>query len=289
MGSFVKGMTFTMNGNEYEVLAEGGSDPASCMVFALRAEKDTADPESLRAWKAEDLLARGEIVPTGMPPESAGAAGAQVPITDPLEQIAELKKRILAIEQRRLGLLKVDDPRGEVLLQDNVVRPNKEFNIWNYTRASGLEQAGRKIQYVKIRGLIIVISASNRKMEHFLFNISDQLQPCCRISGATLSSEGRVKIEISPRLLTIQGQRTQILSSAQLEGRIELFIEIGLDCQWATGVTSISARILQAAYLREVNGPGLRINKISFPEIGNHMLAIEGVCVDVYADDAGRP
>lgn len=164
------------------------------------------------------------------------------------------------------------------------MRPNKEFNIWDYTRTSGVSQEGRNIQYVKIRGLIIVLSSQNRLMEHFLFNISDQIQPSCRIAGDTLSSEGRVKIDLSPRLQTIQGDRTQILAADAFRGHIELAIELGLKCQWASGVTTISAGIVQASYIREVNAAGFRMSSLAFPEIGNHMLAIEGVCVDVYTD-----
>lgn len=289
MGSFTKGATFTMEGKEYEVLSEGSNDPASCIVYVLRSEKETADPMTLRLWKAEARLARGDIMLNGghdLPlPQREEKDTFFPPVSDPLEQIAELKKRIQAIEQRRLSLMKADDPKGEVLLQDNVVRPNKEFNIWNYTRAAGIARKDRNIQYVKIRGLMIAISGGNRKMEYFLFNIADQLQPCCRIAGRTLSSTGSVKIDLSPRLQSILGRPTQILSGDLFQGRIELSIEIRLNCQWATGVTSINARISQAAYIREVNGPVLKINRVSFPEIGNHMIAIEGICIDVYTDN----
>lgn len=204
------------------------------------------------------------------------------PVTDPLEQIAELKKRILAIEQRRLTLLKIDDPKGHVLLQDNVVKPNKTFDIWEYTRASGdYVKKHRPIQYIKIRGIMIAVSGNSHFLEHFLFNISDQLQPCCRITGDSLSSEGKIKIDLGPKVQTIQGARTQIINE-NLGGRIELAIDLKLNCKYESGETKIMANISQAAYIREVKAPGLKINKIAFPEIGDHMIAIEGVCVDIY-------
>lgn len=287
MGSFVKGMTFTMEGKEFEVLSEGTNDPASCLVYVPSKEKETADPLTLRMWKAEAKLARGDIMISGYSDDSGqeGSKGSfYPPVTDPLEQIAELKKRIHAIEQRRISLLKVDDPKSAVLLQDNVVRPNKTFDIWQYTKASGDSvKQQRNIQYVKIRGLMLIITSKTSQLEHFLFNISDQLQPLCRIAGDTLSSEGRIKIDLSSQLQTIQGTRTKILTPA-LEGRIELAVELKLSCQYATGQTVISAKIVQAAYIREVNAPGLKINRIAFPEIGEHMIAIEGVCVDIYTD-----
>lgn len=289
MGTFQKGMTFSMHGKEYEVLSAVGEDANACIVYVLAAEKESADPLTMRASRAEYRLARGEIRITGYDPDALDDGDAARPaIYDPLEQIAELKKRIHAIEQRRLSLLKADDPRGETLLQDNVIRPNKEFNIWDYTKTSGVSQDGRNIQYVKIRGLIIVLSSQNRLTEHFLFNISDQLQPSCRIAGDTLSSEGRVKIDLSARLQTIQGDRTQILSPDMFRGHIELSIELGLKCQWASGLTIINAGIAQASYIREINAAGFRMSSLAFPEIGNHMLAIEGVCVDVYTDTPGK-
>lgn len=284
MGSFMKGMTFTMEGKEYEILEEGTSDPSSCLVYILRNEKDTADPLTLRMWKAEAKLARGDIMISGYA-EDQGNSNRNIfypPITDPLEQIAELKKRIQAIEQRRLSLLKADDPKGFVLLQDNVVRPNKTFDIWAYTRASGdIAKKDRDIQFIKLRGLILVLSGA--QVEHYLFNISDQLQPCCKIAGGTLSSEGKIKLDITPRIKTIQGKPTSLLTGS-LGGRVTLDVELGLNCQIRTGMTIIKASILQAAYIREVNAPGLRINSLELPELGDHMLAIEGVCVDIYTD-----
>lgn len=285
MGTFLKGMTFTMQGKEYEVLSADGDEANACIVYVLAAERETGDPLTMRASRAEACLARGDIQITGYDPASPGGPKSASPaVYDPLEQIAELKKRIQAIEQRRLTLLKADDPRGETLMQDNVIRPNKEFNIWDYTKTAGVSQDGKNIQYVKIRGLIIVLSSQNRLTEHFLFNISDQLQPSCRIAGDTISSDGRVKIDLSGRLQTIQGDRTQILSPELFRGHIELSIELGLKCQWASGLTTINAGIVQAAYTREINAAGFRMSSLAFPEIGNHMVAIEGVCVDVYTD-----
>lgn len=286
MTSFLKGMIFTMEGKEYEVVAEGTSDPSSCLVYVLRHEKETADPQTIRMWKAEAKLARGDIMINGYADDSRRSSKDSFypPVTDPLEQIAELKKRIQAIEQRRLTLLKVDDPKGNVLLQDNVVRANKTFDIWKYTKTSGdhIKQT-RNIQYVKLRGIMLIITNSDNPAEHFLFNITDQLQPCCRIAGDTLSSEGKIKIDLSPQIKTIQGAKTQILAQ-EIGGRIELTIELRLNCQYGTGMMAINAKISQAAYIRDVNGPGLKINKIAFPEIGNHMIAIEGICVDIYTD-----
>ncbi|MCX4309077.1 MAG: hypothetical protein OSJ28_02060 [Desulfovibrio sp.] len=290
MGSFIKGMTFTMEGKEYEVVNEGTNDPASCLVYVLSQEKETADPQTLRMWKAEAKLARGDIMISGYSEESGKQPARDSfypPVTDPLEQIAELKKRIHAIEQRRISLLKVDDPKAQILLQDNVVRPNKPFDVWNYTKSSGdTSKQNRKIQYVKLRGIMLVITSNSNQVEHFLFNISDQLQPCCRIAGDTLSSEGKIKIDLSAQVQTIQGNKTQILTS-ELEGRIELAVELKLNCKYATGLTIINAQIVQAAYIRDVNAPGLKINKIAFPEIGNHMIAVEGICVDIYTEGSG--
>ncbi len=284
MGSFMKGMTFTMEWKEYEVLAEGTNDPSSCLVYVLRHEKETADPVSIRMWKAEARLARGDIMINGYDDESRNGQKDTFypPVADPLEQIAELKKRIHAIEQRRLSLLKVDDPRGQVLLQDNVVRPNKTFDIWTYTRSSGdSSKKEQNIQYVKIRGIMLVISNKTSQPEHFLFNITDQMQPCCRIAGDTLSSEGKIKIDLTPKIQTIQGSRTRILNDT-LSGRIELTVELGVDCKFAAGLMAINAKIVQASYIREVNGPGLKMNRLAFPEMGEHMIAIEGVCLDIY-------
>lgn len=287
MSSFMKGMTFTMGGKEYEVLAEGTNDPSSCLVYVPRYEKETADPLTIRMWKAEAKLARGDIMISGYADDGERNGVRSTfypPVTDPLEQIAELKKRIQAIERRRLTLLKVDDPTGVVLLQDNVVRPNKAFDIWDFTRASGdIAKKERHIQYVKIRGLMLVISGNSALTERFLFNIADQLQPCCRIAGDTLSSEGKIKIDLTSRLKTIQGGLTQLLTD-DMGGKIELAVELRLNCKYATGMTSINARILQAAYIREVNGPGFKINNLTFPEIGSHLIAIEGICVDIYTD-----
>lgn len=285
MSSFMQGMTFTMEGKEYEVLTEGTSDPSSCLVYAPRHEKETADPLTIRMWKAEAKLARGDIMISGYADESRRPGDSFFPpVIDPLEQIAELKKRIRAIEQRRLTMLKIDDPKGQILLQDNVVRPNKNFDIWAYTKSSGgSSKRDRNIQYIKLRGVVLAISGHGSQLEHFLFNISDQLQPCCRIAGETLSSEGKVKIDLTPRLQTIQGARTQILTES-LGGRIELGIELRLACQYQSGATVINAKICQASYIRDVNAPGIKINKLAFPEIGDHMIAIEGVCVDIYTD-----
>lgn len=288
MGSFIQGMTFTMEGKEYEVLAEGTNEPSSCMVYVLRQQKETADPQTIRMWKAEAKLARGDIMISGYA-DDAHREGAKdsfyPPVTDPLEQIAELKKRIHAIEQRRLTLLKVDDPKGQILVQDNVVRPNKTFDIWHFTKSSGdSSKRERNIQYVKLRGIMLVISSSGNAVEHFLFNITDQLQPCCRIVGDTLSSEGKIRIDLSPQLQTIQGNKTQIFSDS-LGGRVELGVDLRLNCKYETGMACINAQIMQASYQRDVNAPGLKINKLAFPEIGEHMIAIEGVCVDIYTDE----
>lgn len=288
MGSFAKGMTFTMEGKEYEILNEGSNDPSSYLLYLPLHEKGTGDPLTLRLWQAEAKLSRGDIMIIGRPDGSGQASSKDSfypPVSDPLEQIAELKKRIQAIEKRRISLLKIDDPKSLVLLQDNVVRPNKPFDIWAYTQSSGdYAKKGKKIQYIKIRGIMLVITGNTSMIEHFLFNISDQLQPCCRIAGDTLSSEGKIKIDLSSRVQTILGNRTQILTS-DLEGRIELAVELKLNCNFLSGQTIINANILQAAYIREVNAPGLKINKIAFPEIGDHLIAIEGICVDIYTED----
>lgn len=276
-----------MEGKEYEILSEGTNEPSSCIVYVLRHEKETADPQTLRMWKAEAKLARGDIMISGYTDESGPKGNKDSfypPVTDPLEQIAELKKRIHAIEQRRLTLLKIDDPKGQVLLQDNVIRPNKTLDIWEYTKSSGDSlKKQRNIQYVKIRGLMMVISGHSNQLERFLFNISDQLQPCCRIAGDTLSSEGKIKIDLSPQIQTIQGARTQIIHEG-LGGRIELAIELKLNCKYESGLIAINSKIMQAAYIRDVNAPGLKINKIAFPEIGSHMIAVEGICIDIYTD-----
>lgn len=285
MTSFMKGMTFTMGGNEYEILSEGTSDPSSCLVYAPLQKREAGSQQTLRIWKAEAKLARGEITISGYADEESQKRyrdDLYPPAADPLAQIAELKKRIMAIEQRRLNLLKVDDPRGQILLQDNVVKPNKTFDIWKYTITSGdYIKKAKPIQYVKIRGVIIAISGNSQYLERFLFNISDQLQPCCRNMGNALFSEGRIKIDLNHEIQTVQGNKTHIFNES-LGGGIELGIDIKLSCMHETGETRVNANIVKAAYIRDVNAPGIQINKIAFPEIGEHMIAIEGVCLDVY-------
>ncbi len=89
MGSFIKGMTFTMEGKEYEVVNEGTNDPASCLVYVLSQEKETADPQTLRMWKAEAKLARGDIMISGYSEESGKQPARDSfypPVTDPLEK-----------------------------------------------------------------------------------------------------------------------------------------------------------------------------------------------------------
>lgn len=283
MRKFTKGAIFIMGGKEYEVLAEGSEDPASCLVYAPVHEAEHADPLTIRMWKAEAKLARGDIMLRGHDETPSHATSFYPPIKDPLEQIAELKRRIQAIEERRVTLLKIDDPLGEVLLKDNIVRPNKPFDIWAYTLSSGVGRNHRNIQYIKTRGLILTLSANNAQTEHLLFNIGDQIQPCCAIKGNNLSSEAKIKIELSPNLKTIQGGKTTILTP-ELRGKIELTIELRVNCQYQNGMTVVNANILQSAYLRDVNSPVLKIDNLAFPEIGEHMVAIEGVCVDIYTD-----
>lgn len=283
MNKFTKGAFFIMGGKEYEVLAEGTDDPASCLVYAPAHETEHADPLTIRMWKAEAKLARGDIMIRGHEENLGHATSFYPPIKDPLEQIAELKKRIQAIEERRVTLLKIDDPLGQVLLQDNIVRPNKAFDIWAYTLSSGIGRCHRNIQYIKTRGLIINLSANNAPTEHLLFNIGDQIQPCCSINGDNLSSEAKIKIELTPGLKTIQGGKTAILTP-ELKGKIGLTIEICVNCKYQTGMTMINANILQAAYLRDVKSPVLKIDNLAFPEIGDHAVAIEGICVDIYTE-----
>lgn len=269
-----------MGGKEYEVLATGGSDPSSCLVYAPRHEPDTSDPLTLRLWKAEAKLARGDITISGYAENPLSQNDAFIPpVNDPLSQIAELKKRIQAIEERRVTLCKVDDPVGQILIQDNIVRPNKPFDIWAYTKSS--PRIKRDIQYIKIRGIILAISASCSQIEHFLFNVSDQLQPGCRINDDTLGNEGRLRLDLVPGQKTIQGLKTEILNDS-LGGRIELAIATKINCKYASGLTVISANINQAAYIREVKGPRMKINQLAFPEIGEHMIVIEGICLDIY-------
>ncbi|MDE5833874.1 MAG: hypothetical protein K2H64_13020 [Desulfovibrio sp.] len=280
-------MTFTMEGQEYEVLGEGTSDPSSCMVYVLRKEKETADPQTLRMWKAEAKLARGDIMISGYADDAKAPEKRDrfyPPIVDPLEQIAELKKRIQAIERRRLSLLKVDDPRGAVLLQDNIVRPNKRFDVWNYTRASGdSAKKSRPLQYIKLRGVALAISAPGGQTEFFLFNIGDQLQPCCRISGNSLSSEGKIKLNLSSRLKTTQGKPSKLFP-ADHGGGLELDVELRLECDRISGETLIGANISRAAFIREVNGSSAVLSELTFPEMGDRKISIEGICVDIYTD-----
>lgn len=283
MTSFVKGMTFTMGGKEYEVLSGGTSDPSSSLVYVPRYGKNITDPSTLRIWKAESRLARGEIMINGFAEaDSAGQQGSSFypESLDPLEQIAELKKRISSIENRRVTLWKEEDHSSRILLQDNLVKPNKAFDIWAYAKAS-VDFCQRPIQYVKLRGLLLALSGNGGKIEHFLFNISDQLSPTCRITGDTLSSEGKIRIDLTPGMTTIQGAPTTIISD-DLDGRVELTIELRLLCQYLTGHTIIHANILQAAYIREVNGPGLKTGRLAFPELGEHAIAIEGISMDIY-------
>lgn len=285
MGSFSKGMIFTMGGAEYEVLAEGTNEPSSDIVYAPASERDTSEPFTMSSWKAEAKLARGDILINGYSADKLGEKEVFYPrVIDPLEQIAELKKRIRAIERRRLSLLKADDPRGRVLLQDNVVRPNKPFDIWEYTRTSGdIAKRERKIQYVKIRGVMLIISGQSGHTERFLFNIGDQLQPLCRVSGDTLTSEGKIKIDLTSHMRTSRGGRTKIITD-DIGGRIELGVELRLNCKVTTGLASVNAKITQAAYIRDVNAPGLKIGRVAFSELGDYFIAIEGVGLDIYTD-----
>lgn len=287
MGSFLKGMTFTMEGKEYEVIGEGTDDPSSCLVYALRDEKETADPQTLRLWKAEAKLARGDIMISGYSDDrkSEESRGSfYPPVLDPLEQIAELKKRIQAIERRRISLLKVDDPKGAVLLQDNIVRPNKRFNLWNYTRASGdLVKKARKIQYAKLRGVALSLASPGAVPEFFLFNIGDQLHPSCRIADNSLSSEGRIKLDISSRLKTVLGKPSDILAP-DMGGRIELEIELRLECDRTDGSMIVRANISRAAFARDINAPSLTLDKIASRDQADRKIAIEGICVDIYTD-----
>lgn len=86
MGTFLKGMTFSMQGKEYEVLSTVGEDANACIVYVLAAEKESADPMTMRSSRAESRLARGEIRITGYDPDSMGASDAARPaIYDPLE------------------------------------------------------------------------------------------------------------------------------------------------------------------------------------------------------------
>lgn len=266
-------------------MTAGTNEPSSKMVYAPAGDRDGADPLTISSWKAEAKLARGDILINGY--NDAGADTRDVfysPVIDPLEQIAELKKRIRAIERRRISMLKADDPDGRVLLRDNVVRPNKPFDIWAYTKTSGdIAKRERKIHYVKIRGVMLVISGQSGWTEHFLFNIADHLQPLCRVSGDTLFSEGKIKIDLTSHIRTACGAQTKIITE-NLGGRIELGIDLRLNCKYASGLTAVNAKITQAAYIRDVNGPGLKISRVAFPELGDHFIAIEGVCLDIYVD-----
>lgn len=283
MPIFTKGAVFTMGGKEYEVLAAGDDNPASCMLYVPRHEKDTADPLTIRMWKAEAKLARGDIMINSQPEDSASAQANPFypPITDPLEQIAELKKRIQAIEQRRVILLKSRDPSGQILLQDNIIRPNRPFDIW--TLAANGEQKS-PIQYIRPRALILTIS-SNDNPEHFLFNIAGQIPPCCRAVDDVLSADGQVSLKLGPELHTIRGGRTNILTN-DFAGRIELEIGLRLRCKYESGLTNLSAQIQRCSYIREVNSPTLKMDRLTFPEIGDHIITILGINVDIYTAGA---
>lgn len=280
MTSFVRGMTFMMDGKEYEVLSEGGSDPSSSLVYAPANENYRGDPQTLRMWKAESRLARGDIMISGYP-RGRGQANFGSAL-DPLEQIAELKKRILELEKSRLTLFRAHDPAAQILLQDNLVRPNKVFEIWAYTA----ETRQAPIQYIKLRGLLLALSGEKGRLEHFLFNISDQLSPTCRVKGGTLSSEGTIRIELAPGIQTIQGKASAIIP-ADMDGHIELTMDLRMACQHAIGQMAVYAKIRQAAYIRPINAPGLKTAPLAFPEIGSHMIAIEGISLDIYAE-AGK-
>ncbi len=285
MTNFMKGMTFTMEGKEYEILSEGTNDPSSYLVYVALHENEGEDPKTLRIWKAEAKLARGDITINGHIDEEIRKKRGENPypvLSDPLEQIADLKRRIMAIEERRLSLLKIDDPKGHALLQDNVFRPNKAFNIWDYTLTSGdYLKKSRAIQYIKIKGIIIGISVNSQILEHFSFNISDQVQPGIPVSDDTLVAEGRVKIVLDSQAQTIQGAKTRIIHE-DLGGRIELEMDMGISCVCNSGEFKTQANFSKVAYIRDVNAPGLLINRIAFPEIGNHMVGIEGISADIY-------
>lgn len=273
-----------MEGKEYEILSEGTNDPSSFIEYAPLHEKLSGEPLTLRMWKAEARLARGEIKINSGADESleGGRLALYPPEPDPLEQIAELKKRILAIERRRVSLMKADDPKSKVLLQDNVLKPNKSFNIWDYTLSSGdCVKRGQELQFVRIRGVILALTGNSQFLERFLFNIADQIDPCSKTADGSLCSQGRVKVDINPRIQTIHGSKTQLINGS-LGGRIELDIDMRLECGILSGRSKIAANISKAAYIRDVHAPGLMINKIAFPEIGDHMLAIEGLCVEIY-------
>lgn len=278
MTSFVKGMTFTMGGKEYEVLSAGGSDPSSSLVYAPAEDASLKNSHSLRIWKAESRLARGDIMISGYP-ESEGGTVCLPDAIDPLAQISELKRRIQEIEDRRVTLYRAYDPSAQILLKDNLVRPNKVFDIWAFANTT----KARPIQYVKLRGLLLALSSAQGGLEHFLFNISDQLSPTCRIEGDSLNSEGKIRVNLSPEMRTIQGNPPSIIS-ANMDGKVELTMELRLACQFLTGQMIIHANILQAAYIRAINAPGMKTATLAFPEIGEHMIAIEGISVDIYTD-----
>lgn len=279
MSNFRKGCTFTMGGKEYEVISANGNDPASSLVYAERQDIHHTDPQTIRLWKAEAKLARGDIMLNGYIEKPANRDGFFPQLPDPLAQIAELKRRIRAIEERRVILLKSEDPTGQILLQDNIVRPNKPFDIWSCVAE---DKTPHSIQFIKIRAVVLSV-ASAAQTENFLFNIDDQLLSACRISGDSLFCEGKVRLDLSPELQTIQGNPTQILSH-DLGGKIELGIELRLHCKYLTGLAIVNANILSASYTRDIKAPGLKISKLAFPEIGEHTIAMEGVNLDIYTE-----
>lgn len=280
MSSFAKGITFTMGGTKYEVLAEGGTDLSSNLVYVPCEERETADPRTLVMWKAEAKLARGDILIN----DAQAAARPHSPYSDSLQQIADLKRRIYAIERRRVNLLKIDDPESQVLLRDNIVRPNKSFDIWTYTRSSYDPRPKREIQHMKIHGILLAVQANSAPVEHFHFDISDQFESRCQTSGDTLTTQGTVKVELAEDLRTVHGLRPSFIPG-NLGGHIVLDVELKALCKYAVGTAIINACIARAAYVRDVKAPGLKMNKIAFPEIGDHMIAIVGVCLEIYADD----
>lgn len=272
-----------MAGKEYEVLSAGSSDPSSCLVYAPAEATDADNSHSLRIWKAESRLARGDIMISSYP--ATDRINPCLPGTlDPLAQIAQLKKHIQEMEDRRVTLLRANDPASQILLHDNMIRPNKVFEIWAYAEPRQAQQ----IQNVKLRRLLLALSGTHCRLEHFLFDISDQISPTCRIAGDSLTTEGKIRINLSPEMRTIQGKRPGIIP-ANMDGKIELTMELRLSCQYLTGQMIVHANILQAAYIRAINAPGMKTARIAFPEIDEHMIAIEGIGVDIHTTASIQP
>lgn len=279
MSNFRKGATFTMNGEEYEVLTEGDNDPASCLIYApLHC---STEPLSIRLWKEEAKLARGDITINGEDEATSPDQEFTLELPDPAARIIELKKRIRAIEKRRIVMRKSADPEGQTLLHDNIVRPNKPFDIWTY--ANHKNRHGRIIQFIKIQSIVIAITKGD-DTERFLFNLAPNAMPNCRVGNGRIFLEGQVQINLNSQLQTIQGKNTRLIAFDP-EWHLELLLALRLHCKATCGHALANANIIKASFAHNTNAPGLRLAMPSLLDASNSAIIVVGLGLDIYAEE----